>query len=324
MWLLSTTFAHGANISYDFFDIHNEADDTIECVRLSVGAVKKPVMVWFVGSVSNPVIVDYGAEYDNYKLVLPTNNFDVNTILKDYHLVLFSHPYIPIQESYKNLNAELACCDTSQMNQDACSKFRATSTIEYHVNRNRKVIDFVKKQEWADESKIIIIGHSQGATVAAHLAMNADDIYAVAYISGSPLGRYSYIQENRRKADIGIVTAEKAQENIESNYKDWEDICSDKLFSDNARRTWKSFGRPYLNDMSKITANLFIAYGTEDIRARNCDLIPIILELDQKKNYMMLPMVGRGHNFELVENGKSNFEDMQWQKVIDEFILYLK
>jgi hypothetical protein len=39
----------------------------------------------------------------------------------------------------------------------------------------------------------------------------------------------------------------------------------------------------------------------------------------------MHPMLGRGHNFELIgEDGKSDYRTMKWDEVIKEFVKFVK
>jgi hypothetical protein len=82
-----------------------------------------------------------------------------------------------------------------------------------------------------------------------------------------------------------------------------------------------------------ITANyftnkkqpVFVAYGTRDYHSISCELLPIYFGFSGKTNYKMHPMLGRGHNFELIDDeGKRIWNDSKWREVMDEFVKFVK
>ncbi|MDR3227573.1 MAG: hypothetical protein LBT56_07885, partial [Prevotellaceae bacterium] len=89
--------------------------------------------------------------------------------------------------------------------------------------------------------------------------------------------------------------------------------------------TWKSFSQSVVEILANLKQPLFVVYGTKDYHSVSCELLPIYFGFTGKKNYKLLPMLGRGHNFESVdENGKPNWDDMKTNDVILEFVNFIK
>ena len=73
--------------------------------------------------------------------------------------------------------------------------------------------------------------------------------------------------------------------------------------------------------VTEVVDMLYVAFGTEDDGASMCDLLPLFFELKGKHNYKIHAFIGCGHNFEqILPDGKSDYENMHWQDVMDEFI----
>jgi hypothetical protein len=67
-----------------------------------------------------------------------------------------------------------------------------------------------------------------------------------------------------------------------------------------------------------------VVYGTRDYHSIACELLPIYLGFSGKTNYKMHPVLGRGHNFELIDDyGRIIWNDSKWSEVIDEFVKFV-
>ncbi|PXV69001.1 hypothetical protein CLV62_101268 [Dysgonomonas alginatilytica] len=87
-------------------------------------------------------------------------------------------------------------------------------------------------------------------------------------------------------------------------------------------QAWRSFSTPYREDIVHLKMPIYIAYGTADPSSESCDLLPIYFELYGKKNYELTPYVDRGHSFQKVVNGKSDYNDIIFKDIIQIFILW--
>ena len=61
--------------------------------------------------------------------------------------------------------------------------------LDYYVDRNLKVIDYLEKLPFVDNSKLIVTGHSEGIKIAAKLAVKCKKVTHLIYSSSCPLGR---------------------------------------------------------------------------------------------------------------------------------------
>jgi hypothetical protein len=60
--------------------------------------------------------------------------------------------------------------------------------LDYYVDRNLKVIEYLEKLPFVDNSKLIVAGHSEGSTITAKLAVKCKKVTNLIYSSGCPLG----------------------------------------------------------------------------------------------------------------------------------------
>jgi pimeloyl-ACP methyl ester carboxylesterase len=89
--------------------------------------------------------------------------------------------------------------------------------------------------------------------------------------------------------------------------------------------TWKSFSQSVVEILANLKQPVFVAYGTRDYHSVACELLPVYFGFSGKTNYRMHPMIGRGHNFELIdEDGKPDWNDVKSNDVIMEFVKFVK
>jgi len=295
--------------------------DSIQFLRISKDTISpKPVILFCQGSLPLPLIL-----IDKEVSVIPVlNNFDYKRISERYNIVVISMPNTPISAQKEELNKLYAFVPDISKPDGYDRKYIKNNYLEKYVERGNLVLEYLRKQTWVDASKIILLGHSQGAHIAAYLAAQNRDIYAVGYFSGNPLGRYSQlINEQRNKSKSGQLTINEAQSNIDSIYIKWESICRgvNKNNQVDSDQTWMSFSDVYIDILVALKMPLYIAYGTEDMGGQFCDFLPIYFELANKTNYLLRPFIGCGHNFEeIMPDGSHNYDKMYWSEAVEEFI----
>jgi pimeloyl-ACP methyl ester carboxylesterase len=292
--------------------------DTIDFLRISnlSDNEPKPTILFCLGSLPIPLISLTGKE-----TYFSCINWDYQTNLDKYNLIVISMPHTPIEIDTKELNDQGAYTP----NLDS-SAYHNDDYLANYVRRGNAVLDFLRKQTWVDTTRIIIFGHSQGSYIASHLAEQNPDIYAVGYFSGDVLGRYSsIILQERNEAKRGKISQEEAQANIEKRYEWWREVCRNPVDfpakEGNSKRTWKSFTISDVDLLTNLKMPVYIVYGTEDDGPQMCDILPIFFELKGKTNYKMRPFVGCGHNFEeITPDGKHHFDKMHWKEAMSEVI----
>lgn len=293
-----------------------EGNDTISFIRIAKDNVEKPTIIFCQGSLPVPVVINSQGS----KWVPALSNFDFFSHLDRYHYVIISMPNIPICVDEEKLNNRYEYTPKGNY----VEEYRQNDYLEKYVERGNAVLKFLRQQEWVKKNKIITVGHSQGSFVALELGLQNVDIHAVGCLSFNILGRYSqFILKQRNAVRYGIITDSIAQKNIDEKYEWWQNVCRDttEFETGNTKRTWRSFSRPFVDDIVNLKMPVYVAFGTEDDGASMCDLLPLFFELKGKHNYKIHAFIGCGHNFEqILPDGKSDYENMHWQDVMDEFI----
>lgn len=284
----------------------------------------KPTILFCQGSLPIPLVIE-----DNNDVFLPAFNFDYKKLSEKYNIILISSPHTPIKANVKNLNPRYAYVPDVNKPFEYDEKYLEDNYLDKYVERADKVIAFLLKQPWVQKDKIYVMGHSQGANVAAKIASTNSDITALGYFSGNPDGRITGIIRSERQAAIhGKISAEEAQKNIDRWYFWFKSFAKNEIPGDyqgDSPHTWASFSTPMRDKLVNLAIPVYITYGTMDMGAEGCDVLPIYFELEGKTNYKMKPFVGYGHNFEQISpDGKSNFENMKWKEAMDNFTLWLE
>ncbi|MDR2886093.1 MAG: hypothetical protein LBU95_04860 [Rikenellaceae bacterium] len=308
------------------YTIRTQAD-TIDFIRITNAEDEspRPVLIFLTGSLPIPlIIIDEGVS--NICPLSYLDGFDYKELSRRYHIVIISKPNTPVVKNIGELVGDYTVYVPDIAQPDKFDeRYLEKNYLEYHVRQTSEVIDYIKQQPWADKDRIILLGHSQGAHVGAHVAMERPDIFAFGYFGGNPMGRFSQsVNEQVSAAKSGKKSAEAAQAEIDDLYRFWEYICRNPkvtLPSGDPAHTWRSFSRQYIDGLAGIKAPVFIAYGTEDPAGKQCVMLPIYFELAGKTDYRMRPFIGRGHDFEAVcPDGSHDYDDRQWGVAMGEFI----
>ena len=300
------------------------ASDTIQFIKINADTLsQKPTILYCQGSLPIPLIGigKHGA------FLTPINNFDYQTIAEGYNIIIISMPHTPIVADSNHVNSRFAYLPDPSKPYQYDIRYLEDNHLGKYVERGNTVLQFLREQTWVDKHRIILLGHSQGSHVAANLAEQNPDIWALGYFSGNVLGRLSQlIFQERDSAKTGKLSKEEAQDNIERHYQWWQNLCRGTLTEEQTgdpAHTWKSFSGSNIERLVALRMPVYVAYGTEDSGAQQCDILPIFFELAGKTNYQLRPFVGCGHNFEEITlAGESNWDKMYWDMAMKEFITW--
>lgn len=295
--------------------------DTINFVIADTNlTVKKPLLLFCQGSQPIPLFFDFKEEG-----VFPStlNNFDVDELNKLYHVAVISMPKTPLIVGKDYLNNQYNyITDTSKQYSYSLDYLKA-DYFENYVNRANKVLNFLSKQKWIDSKKIVVAGHSQGARVAVGIAASNKNISSLGLFGYNPNGRIDQsIRQIRKNAEARIISWEKADSLQQEQYGFYKMIQSqDSLDTYPSLLSWKSFSKPTLNELVQLKLPVYIAYGSADIVADFCDMLPFYFIDNKKTNYVLKRYPNLEHNFfPLDENGRPDYSNGKWMLVMDEFI----
>lgn len=284
---------------------------------------KKPVFLWCQGSLPYPIYVN-SKEEGIWLIGGGISNFDVSNIVKNYHLVIISMPQTPLIADEKEINESYWYFGNSKDKNIPALEFQKADYLENYVNRGLKVLKFLKKQNWVDNSKLIVAGSSQGSKVATKIAVVNKNVSKLGLFSANPFGRIDQnIRDYRKNAEQKRITWEKANEGIEKEYQMFRDAHSPKKITENPNLiAWKSFSVPLLDDWLNFNKPIYLAYGTNDIASDLNDIVPLYFIREHKDNLILKRYLNLEHNFFEVENVRSNHEKPHWKEVMNDFVAW--
>jgi len=278
---------------------------------------RKPIFLFCQGSLPQPLIKKDG---DKTYSVFP---FKTDSLEIDYHIVIISKPFIPVVAEAKTLGQNFVYEDpkTGKMPKEYSNR----NLLDYYVERNLKVIDYLEKLHFVDNSKLILAGHSEGSTIAAKLAVKSKKVTKLIYASGCPLGRIMAMVGQDRATETDTDSTRYG----ESEFDYWEQVVNDKSNMDDTNGdTYKAtydFSIPPIQYLEKLTIPVLICYGTKDWSAPYNDYLRVEMLRQKKKNFTFKAYIGLEHNFfPLTTTGQSNYDIFNWDKVANEWWKWTK
>ncbi|MDT8412341.1 MAG: hypothetical protein RQ875_07770 [Vicingaceae bacterium] len=318
--IFSTTCTKITDLDVLVYTISNK-DDTVQYIKIGTDITSvKPTILFLQGSLPIPLIIDF----KNFKHInIP---FQYSELIKEFHLIEISMPHTPIEVEKNNLNNQY-CFVTDTTNQNSFKKeYLKNNYLDNYVSRANIVISDLLSQKWVDKDQIHIIGHSQGAKIAAVVASQNKSISSVSLLGFNAFGRFDEnIRRERNNLRQKKITGDEYLNNIENHYKRWEQIHQNPNDYENGNLNWTSFSIDYVPFLLDVNAPIFVGYGTEDISAENGDLLPIIFIENKKQNLTVKPYVGLEHNFFEIKNGNPDYQSgNNWNKVINDVLIWMK
>lgn len=300
--------------------------DTVDFIILTPDVSdKKPIFLWCQGSQPIPLFVDAG-ENGYYLLGGGATNFITSELIQKYHVVVISMPKTPLIAKRNQLNSNYAFIPDTAAPHTYSSDFLAADYLDNYVMRANMVLDFLHRQKWVDDKKVIVAGHSQGAKVATKVASFNPSVTQLGLFSPNPMGRIDqYIRSARLDAQLGKISWAEADSIMNSTYDYYAKTnLRDSVINNPTLKTWKSFNETFYDDWLELDIPIYIAYGTADRSADLCDIVPILFLDANKSNLTLKRYLNLEHNFfEVKEDGQTNYEKEHWNEVIAEFNSWL-
>ncbi len=321
-FLILTFSSFGANKTpkdYGFthlvFDYKGDKVDILVKSKKGEENKRKPLFFYCQGSMPQPLI-----KYDE-KGVYGIFSFNPDSLAEKYHLVIVGKPYIPL------------ICDTKDLGNNFCyfdstgrfpKMYSDRNLLSYYVDRNIKIIEYLQKQVWVSDKKLVVAGHSEGSTIAAKMASIFPDVTHLIYSGGNPMGRMlSMIQEGRAKETYSD-TIRYGEDEIEY----WQHVVDDKTNMDSSQgdtnKASYEFSYPPIEYLEKIDIPVLVSYGTKDWSAPFNDLLRVDVIRKGKKNFYFYPYVGTEHNyFPLTKDNKPDYNIFNWDNVANDWLEWL-
>jgi hypothetical protein len=305
----------------------NHKKDTINFILIDTKLDEiKPIFLFCQGSLPMPLFVKPEKE-SMWMIGGGITNFDIDEIKKNYHLIVISMPKTPVIVNEKNLNKSYCYIPNEEEPDEFDKEYVKADFLGNYENRAEIVLNFLRKQKWIDNSKLVVAGHSQGSKVATLIALNNRRVTHLGLFGANPFGRIDQnIRSYRKEAERKEISWEDADLRIENTYKMYKESYDEQVLREKPYLlAWKSFSRPLINDWLKINIPTYLAYGTADIASDLCDLVPLFYIQNSKDNLTYKRYLNLEHNFfEVNENGTVNYEKENWKEIMNEFIKWTK
>ena len=320
MLLYSTLYSYSQEKTIADFDVKNITllfkKDTVNVIIKSKKGEElfpKPIFLFCQGSLPIPLL-----KYDD-ESNFGITPFDSDLICEDYHLVLIGKPNIPLLSNKKNLEKN----NTFLINGKFSKEYSKRNLLDFYVKRNKFVLNYLLKQHWTTNDKLVVAGHSEGSTIAAKLTKTYSKITHLIYASGNPMERImSIINEKRSLESDTLKHAENEIEYWKTVVNDKDDMNDD--FGDTNKATYQ-FSSPPFDYIQKIKIPVLVTYGTKDWCTPYLDFMRVDFIRKNKSNVTFNAYIGLEHNFFPVhQNGKPNYAIFNWDKVAKDWLNWLK
>ena len=186
----------------------------------------------------------------------------------------------------------------------------ASAEYTTHANRRERIadvrllLDTLLAEPNIDPARVVLVGHSEGADVAAGVAAADPRVTHVAFLSGGGASQmFDLIVLTRRRMARQNKSPDEIDKAIHRLEEDYRDILAHpqsetKFFMGHAYRRWSDFfDHPAANDLLRTKAGLFLAHGTEDqsVPIESFDFLTIELLRAGKNDIVVRRYPGRDH-----------------------------
>ena len=283
-------------------------NDTITFSQNTINENNKPTIVFVQGSLPIPLILkDNNDLWINFPFDHPKSNKAVN-------LLIINRKGVPLISEYN---------DYEKFQNNPSKEYLENDNLYYRVFQVEEVLKYLKKQKWVDNNNIFLVGHSEGYRVVAKVAEKNPKIKKIACLAADPLNR---ISENIIRLQQENITLENDSLRVLKIYKEINDYKNIKNFNvmENDMMNFVSYNEnPPINSFKKYKNPVLISYGTNDVRAFNNNLLPLLIK---KKNLELKIYPDLDHNFfkkEFDKEGNPLEGSSHWDRVFKDVVDWL-
>ena len=175
---------------------------------------------------------------------------------------------------------------------EATPAYHRALTLGRRVADASAAVDLLAAQPWVDASRIVVVGHSEGAQVAPALAASNGRVTHVAALAASGLSQaFDFVLDVRRRVREGGLSFEEGEARIRALFAQLRRIeaapaAADSLWRGHSYRRWASFFEPPLDAFLSLDVPVFVAVGVDDEASpvESADYLPVAFLLAGKDN----------------------------------------
>ncbi len=182
-------------------------------------------------------------------------------VVRDYHVAACEKRGVEFGEGGRGAGAAL----------DASPEYNEHATFHDRVAEVRRLLDALLTQPTIDPSRVLVIGHSEGAVVAAGVAAADPRVTHVACLSGNGVTQlFDFVVQRRKQMQQQGATPEQIEGEVAKLEAEYREIFADpenttRQFMGHAFRRWSSFcANPPADTLKRTRARIFLAHGSAD------------------------------------------------------------
>ncbi len=293
---------------------------------------KNKIMLFFQGSGGYPLFrqsikidtlktIEDGEvkiKIQKYRVVQSNVPFDLDKIPNDYVFVIISKKGVPFSSDDKDYLPN--------------SIFYENESLDYRVWQGDQVIKDIIKKMIKKPSKVVIIGHSEGADVVAKLGHKNKHVTHIGYWAGGGNSQYYdfalFIQKEVQAGYISQLDASTRLDSLFSNIKSIEKDPTNikKFWLGNSYRRWANFSEPSIDNLLKIDKPLFVAVAGKDesVPIEASLLIPIEFIRHKKDNLVFKIYPDYNHSFAIPPHNNNEKGKQCFMDVFEEFVKFVE
>lgn len=282
--LLSAQQSEIAKQGYKVFALKNEGDSIRYVVKgLEAKPAKKGLILFIQGSTPTPLFVKMEAG------VAPPLPFDTKGLDENFRFVVISKPGIPVLPDKLDKNLQYTDSKTGLPPE----VFLNNDNLQWNTNAADRVLKELAKQSWVDTSRIMVIGHSQGARTAAYLCTKNKLVHKLAFLSCSAFSLSYNFSSSIRATCKGTTALESAgQLQVDTLMMQFDSEMNPKAAD-------SYYNHHPIDDLLQLNIPILMIYGLDDHQTpvETNDLLVMDFKRKGKTNLGYLALPGYDHNF---------------------------
>jgi esterase/lipase len=288
------------NFNGEIFTLKTDSEN-IEGIFLGDKTKKKPLIIFIQGS--EPIPLYCSTNDTTYIPLVPHQLIEQKNI---FNFIFLSKSGVPALADISGLDSKYYFIDKET--KTIPKKYTQNNTLEFYCYAYSNLIKELSK--YFNYSQLIVIGHSQGARVAAEISINPL-INKIVYMSADPLGRIA----TRYDKEYSLFN-ERNDDKLTFYKSFFDSDKSDSIYMGETYKSWKSFSKPSIIALAKSKVPTLVVYGEMDKNCPNCYIFSFLP--NYYKNIDIMSYKDFDHNyFDL--KGKNN-----WNIVVNDVYKWIE
>ncbi len=187
----------------------------------------------------------------------------------------------------------------------ASEEYAAHATLANRAADVRLLVEALTADPRVDASRVVLLGHSEGADVVAAAAADNPAVTHVVFLSGGgPMQFYDFFLLRRKRMRAAGESPEAIEAAVEQLQDEVRAVLADpdsttKLFLGHAHRRWSTFATQAPADgLVRAPARIFLAHGSEDtsVPVESFDFLVVRLLVAGHPDVTVRRYPGRDHS----------------------------